>query len=141
VVVALSFDRGGMRSGLAVSSAAVKQVYRALADGARFERAWIGIAGRTLAPDMVRARRFSVSHGILIFQVVDDSPAARAGLRADVFDGPRGDVIVAVDGKPVAEWEDLLRILGDREPGQRLLLRVARGDAQIDVAVTLAERP
>ncbi|MBM3450284.1 MAG: PDZ domain-containing protein [Armatimonadetes bacterium] len=141
VVVAIAFDAGGARTGLAVSSAAVRAVYNVLADGGRFERAWIGIAGRTLEPQMVRTRRFPVPQGVVIFQVVEGGPADRAGLRADVFDGPLGDVIVAIDGRPVTRWEDLLHILGDREPGQRVMLRIARGEGQMEIPVILGARP
>ncbi len=133
LVVATSFEEG-VRSGLAVSSDAILAVLPALRTGARFERAWIGVAGTTLTPDAALHRGIAARVGALVLEVVPGSPASLAGLRV-------GDVIVAFDGDPVRTWEDLLVAVGTRTPGQSVRLRVVREDRVLEVRVTLGVRP
>ncbi len=79
--------------------------------------------------------------GALVVNVVPGSGADRAGLRPTRFDRlgrvDLGDVIVAVDGKPVASDADLLFLLERREPGERVRVTVERGGRRRDVAVVL----
>ncbi|MCS7171857.1 MAG: S1C family serine protease [Armatimonadetes bacterium] len=140
LVIAVS-NRPGEEGGLAVASAVIRQVLPDLLVGARRERAWIGIVGMTLDPELARRRGFFVRRGVLILDVVPNSPAEAVGLRADRPEGPVGDVIVSADGREITQWEDLLLVLGDREPGQRLRLGVVRAVERLQVEVVLAPRP
>ncbi|MDR5709263.1 MAG: trypsin-like peptidase domain-containing protein [Armatimonadota bacterium] len=140
LVIAVS-NRPGEEGGLAVASAVVRQVLPELLGGIRRERAWIGIVGMTLGPELALRRGFPVRRGVLILDVVPHSPAEAVGLRADRPEGPPGDVIVSADGREITQWEDLLLVLGDREPGQRLRLGIARGGERLQVEVVLAARP
>jgi serine protease Do len=78
------------------------------------------------------------------------SPADKAGLSAGKgkieFQGQKeipsgGDVIVAVDGRPVTQKADLADLIGARGPGQKVRLDVVRGKKRRTVTVTLAPRP
>ncbi len=133
-VVGLVIARGNDGAGLAVSSSTILAVLPALREGARVERPWIGIAGRSLTPDLARERGLGVQRGALIQDIVSESPAAAADLRPD-------DVIVAVEGDPLDSWEDLLGIVAEREPGQRVRLTVMRRGTRLDLQVTLGVRP
>jgi putative serine protease PepD len=62
--------------------------------------------------------------------VVPDGPAAQAGVRA-------GDVILAIDGRPVTTSEELIVDIRAREPGDTVTLAVRRGGGSQDVQVTL----
>lgn len=138
VVVARSQQSQGP-VGLAVSSTTVHAVLPTLVGGARLERAWIGISGTTLEQPVLRATR-RAGGGVLILDVIPDSPAARAGLRAD-HSSPPGDVIISIDGEDVTDWDDLLISLGAREPGQRIRLGILRGGREIEIPLTLDVRP
>ncbi len=128
VVVAFSVDAEGRRGGLAVSVTAVREVLPALRGGARVERAWLGVAG---GPD---ARGTPAGEGARIRQVLPGTPAASGGLQP-------GDVIVEVDGVPVRSWDDLLVVVGDRRPGQRVRVVILRDGRRLELAVTLGVRP
>lgn len=69
----------------------------------------------------------------VVAEVRDDSPAAKAGLKAD-------DVIVAIDGRPIARQAEALRALGPKYAGDAAAITVKRGDEQQTVTVTL-EKP
>ena len=85
--------------------------------------------------------------GIYVTDVSPDSPAEAAGLRASGFNDtigilPGGDFIIAVEGRPVSDPDDLIAFLVfDAEVGQTISLTVIRDGEQIEVPLTLGERP
>jgi S1-C subfamily serine protease len=139
VVVARIGAGGG--GGLAVSGTALRESMPALAAGARIERPWIGIAGMTVPQDPALPRGIPAPRGVLVVEVLPGSPARTAGLRGLNSDGPPGDIIISIDGQPVDDWEDLLRALGARQPGDRIHLSVVRAGLRLDVSLTLEARP
>ncbi len=140
-IVVASTTQPGASGGLAVSSAALKASLPALLEGARLERAWMGIAGVTIGPDVLRQRRLGASRGVLIVEVVPGGPGERAGLRGENTEGPPGDIIVSANGEAIEDWEDLLSVLGARQPGDRLRLGIVRGPNFFEVQLTLDARP
>lgn len=104
----------------------------ASAGGAK--QGFLGVASMPVAlPERQRAGR-SQSHGLLVTQVSENSPADTAGLLV-------GDVIVGFDNIVVQDGEELVtRLRGDRI-GKAVPLTVIRGAAALDVTVAVAERP
>jgi S1-C subfamily serine protease len=111
---------------------------------------FLGVTSQELYPQLARRLGVGVERGALVVKVQKDSPGDDAGLEAgkdkidfqvqrDVPKG--GDVIVAVDGKRVQESGDLANLISVKQPGQRVKLRVVRGDHTRTVTVKLAERP
>jgi S1-C subfamily serine protease len=137
--VAIS-TRQGEEGGLAVSGSAVRETLPALLAGARRERSWLGVMAIALDSALARQRNLAVDRGVLVLEVQPGSPAEQAGLRGDRKEGPPGDVIIAVEGDPVFAWEDVLRALGAREPGERMQIEIVRGTDRITVALTLGAR-
>lgn len=72
--------------------------------------------------------------GALIRAVNDGSPAATAGIK-------EGDVVIAVDGAAVEGAAGLIAAIRDLQPGDTAVIRVRRGDAELDLAATLTTRP
>jgi len=111
---------------------------------------WLGIAGLTVTPQIAEQMGLdSDQQGVLIEQVVQDSPADQAKLRASdesaTIDGQQvsigGDVITALDGQAVERMEDLQALVRQAEPGQEVTLTILRDGKEIKVPVTLGERP
>ena len=98
----------------------------------RFRRAFIGIAGgsRPLPPRVAKA--LDREAGIEIVQVVDGSPAYRAGLRNE-------DLIIDVDGVPVADAGDLQRLMVGERIGRPLPVRAFRGSELLELTVVPVE--
>src|SRR5690606_24015765 len=87
----------------------------------------IGVQFQELTPQL--AKYFGVADGVLISDVAEDSPAARAGLRA-------GDVVTAVNGKKIESGRDLIRALQDVE-GDTATIEYVREGKTATVEVTL----
>jgi S1-C subfamily serine protease len=108
---------------------------RLIRDG-KIARAFIGVAGQNVPLHRRVVRFHSLPHdsAILVVSLEADSPAQRAGLQ-------EGDLIVALDGQPVAGIDDLHRILTDARVGARAMLTVLRGTARLDLAIVPEEAP
>jgi S1-C subfamily serine protease len=92
----------------------------------------------------------NVNNGALVASVEKNSPAAKAGINAGSkkidFQGQQdipadGDVIVAVDGKPITQTNDLKDMIGLKGAGVKVTLDIIRGGQHRTVVVTLAPRP
>ena len=98
--------------------------------------------GVQLAEDQL-AQQVGVDKGALIVKVVPNSAAAQAGLRGTRRDAQGrivlGDIIVGVDGKPVASSKDLYNLLEARKVGDTVTLSIIREGQQLDVKATLQE--
>lgn len=113
-------------------------------------RAWLGIMGLSLTPDIAEEMDLSGDQGgVLIEQVQSGSPADQAGLQGSftpvTIDGQEiligGDVITAVDGTSVASVPELGELLQVAGIGEEVDLTVIRDGKEISVTVTLAEQP
>jgi S1-C subfamily serine protease len=124
-VVGINTAVAGVGLGLAVPvNATTRRIVSALMRDGRVRRAWIGIAGgaRPLPPRV--AASVGRDSAIEVVEVIDGSPAARAGLRAE-------DLIVGVDGLPVRGVDDLQRLMTGERIGVACELEVVReGSAQ-----------
>ena len=106
---------------------------RLLRDG-RIRRSYIGVSAQTVPVHrrVVRFYDLARESGALVLSVEDNSPAKRAALRD-------GDVIVALEAKPVAGVDDLHRLLTDVRVGVSSTLTVLRGTEKLDLKVVPEE--
>ena len=112
--------------------------------------AYVGITTEDLTPSIAKKFGYAAKRGALDRRRHAGSAAAQAGLEAGpqrcVFEGQAlrvgGDAIVAIDGVPVTNAEDVVRIVSERLlPGETVPFTVVRGGARRVVRVTLGERP
>jgi S1-C subfamily serine protease len=132
-VVGVNTAVAGVGLGLAVPiNEATRRVIGALMTDGRYRRAWIGIAGgpRPLPPRV--AVKLGRKGGVEVVEVVDESPAARAGIRPE-------DLIVAVNQQPVEGVDDLLRRLTGDLIGTAVRLDLLREGAERRVDVIPVE--
>ncbi len=111
---------------------------------------WLGILGQTLTPDIAQAMDLQADQtGVLVQQVVPDSPAGKAGLQGSEkqveINGQQvrvgGDVITALNGEKVNSIEGLVAALQQYQAGDKVSLTILRNGSQQEVSVTLAARP
>lgn len=132
-VVGVNTAVAGVGVGLAVPiNDTTRQIITTLMRNGRVRRAWLGVAGAQapLPPPLVE--RLGRRTGMRVAQVIEASPAARAGLRV-------GDVLVAVDGDPVVTTTALQRRMVEDAIGRRLEITVWRNGALVDVVAVPRE--
>jgi serine protease Do len=100
----------------------------------KVNRGRIGVTIQGLNKDLADSFGLDKPRGALVNSVEAGGPAAKAGLQT-------GDVILAVDGKPVDASSDLPRIVGESKPGSALALQVWRKGETRDLRVTVGETP
>jgi S1-C subfamily serine protease len=136
--------------GFAVPINAARRSMEQLIQSGRVRYAWLGVTTQTVTPRMAEEVGFGADTGAAVQEVVEDSPADRAGLRGGgrerEFEGaairPGGDLIVAIDGTAVESAEDVVRAITQRLlPGQEVELTILRGNLQRTVTIVLGERP
>ncbi len=112
--------------------------------------AWLGISGQPLTSDINNEMKLPEGQtGVLVQQIQSGSPADKAGLRGSfkpvLINGKRvligGDIITAVDGKAITDFEDLQTMIQNAEPGQEIKLTILRDGKEQTINITLAERP
>ena len=132
-VVGINTAVAGVGLGLAVPiDAGTRSILAALMRDGRVRRAYLGIVGGTRRLSGALAERLGRPTGLEVIQLLDGSPAARAGVRA-------GDVIVALDGRAIAGVGDLQRSLVGDLVGRSVRATLERDGALADVDLTPAE--
>jgi S1-C subfamily serine protease len=119
-VVGVNTAVAGIGLGLAVPiNSTTRRIISSLMSEGRYRRAYLGIAGgpRPLPPRV--AREVGREAGVEIVEIVAGSPAANAGLRPE-------DLILDVDGEPVASARDLQRLMAGEAIGREIAIRVFR---------------
>lgn len=134
-----------------VPSNIVTQVVPQLIEDGEISYPWLGIAGTTLDDDLARAMDLPVEqNGVLVFQVIEDSPADEAGLQASeeqvtINGAPAlvgGDIITKMGDEIINDFDDLLTYIVRRTSvGQTVTLEIIRDGETQTVDVTLQARP
>ncbi len=136
--------------GFAVPVNTVKRVVPKLIKDGYYPYPWLGISGTDLSLDVIEEMKLPVQRGAIILEVTPNSPAEKAGLRGSTKTVKKagreirigGDVVIAIDGQKVAQFEDILvYILRHTEVGQEVNLTIIRDGKEQSVRVKLGERP
>jgi S1-C subfamily serine protease len=134
-VVGVNTAVAGVGLGLAVPvNSTTRTIIAALMTEGRFRRAYLGIAGGPRPIPPKAAREVGRERGVEVIQVVEGSPAERAGIRGE-------DLILDVDGSPVEGVGDLQRLMAGDAIGRELDVRLVRDGSVTTVRVTPVELP
>lgn len=125
---------GSVGIAFAIPAETVKTVVAQLKDKGSVTRGWIGVQIQPVTPEIADGLGLKKPAGALVAEPQKDGPAVKAGIQS-------GDVITAVDGKPVADARDLARKIGGLPPGTTVKLAIVRNGAEKTVSLTLGELP
>ncbi|MBA3366073.1 MAG: trypsin-like peptidase domain-containing protein [Actinobacteria bacterium] len=128
---------GNVGIGYAVPVNTLRSVVQELLADGKVERAYLGIQMQTVTAELAQSLSLGEAKGVFVSSVRSDSPAEQAGVRG----GEDGDVITAIDGKPVTTAEALSAAVAAKDPGDSVTLVVRRNGATERLSVTLGERP
>jgi len=118
---------------IVIPVATIERIVPLLAKDGRIARGWLGVALQAVAvPDALRESA-DQSSGLMVMSVVENGPAAQAGIVA-------GDIILSVDGTPAHRFRKIARHFGSDSIGRKADIRLIRGGAVTTVQTTIAER-
>ena len=126
---------GNMGIGFAIPVSTAREVMEDLIRDGRVTRGWIGVEPREISAEVAQSIQLpAAGQGVLIAGVLQNGPAARAGVRP-------GDVILQVQDQPVRNVAELLQHVAQLPPGQMARLSLWRDNNTVQVQVTPGERP
>lgn len=129
-------SRGGGSEGVAfaIPSNMAKDVITQLMVDGKVTRGHLGVMISPLSDDLAASFGFAGEEGILVQDVVEDSAAARAGVRP-------GDIITSLNREAVEEVTQFRTAIASKQPGTRVTLGIWRAGQTLTLEVTLGEAP
>ncbi len=125
---------GSVGIAFAIPADTVSSVITQLREHGSVTRGWIGVQIQPVTQDIADSLGLKKAEGALVAEPQKDSPAVKAGIEA-------GDVITAVDGKPVKDARDLAKKIGALAPKSSVKLDVLHKGAEKTITLTLGEMP
>lgn len=133
--------------GFAIPINAAKAAINDLVQYGRVRRPSLGIRSLPIDPELAQQIGLPADYGVLIVSMLPDGAAAKAGLRggsqrAYLGNTPillGGDLIIAIDGQPIADQQDLAHVMNNHKTGDIVTVTIFRGKQKMDVKVTLQE--
>jgi serine protease Do len=125
---------GSVGIGFAIPADTVKSVIAQLRDKGRVTRGWIGVQIQSITPEIAENLGLAEARGALVAEPEANGPASKSGIEP-------GDIIVAVNGKEVADSRELARTISSMPPGTSARLTVVRKGQAKTVNITLGELP
>jgi len=125
---------GSMGIGYAIPVSTARQVMEQIIQKGSVTRGWIGVGVQEVTKEIAESFKLRAGGGVLITQVERGGPADKAGVKA-------GDVLSAVNGKPVGDTIAMLNSIATLQPGDEARLRVSRNQAEQELSVTIGRRP
>jgi serine protease Do len=116
--------------GFAIPSNTVQRVFDSIRTHGRVINPWLGVQVTALTPPLAQQLGITQKNGALVLSPVENSPAARAGLRP-------GDVIVSYNGRIVKDDKDLINRIRESKPGSEASLEVTREGSKKLLKVTI----
>jgi len=120
--------------GFAVPTNMAKNVMDSLIDKGKVIRGWFGVSIQTLTPELARQFNLKDDKGVLVGDVIENSPAEKAGLL-------RGDVIVEYEGKEIDDPVQLRNMVANTPPGKNVDVKIIRENKVETKHLTIGELP
>ena len=132
---AIASQSGGFQGiGFAVPSNMARNVMESIIETGRVVRGFVGIQFQPVDESLARALDLPQARGIIVTEVVDDSPASEAGIQSE-------DVILKFNGRNIQSPSDFRRRIAEKMPGTEITLTINRDGEEQDVTVVLGEFP
>ncbi|CAD85419.1 MULTISPECIES: Do family serine endopeptidase [Nitrosomonas] len=125
---------GSLGIGFAIPVDAAKQIMQQIIETGGVVRGWLGVSMQDLTPELAESFGLKKAGGALIAGVLKNGPADDAGIKP-------GDVLVAVNGKPIFNSSEMLNMVASLAPGKSATLTILRHGGQQDIQVRIGKRP
>jgi serine protease DegS len=130
------FSRSGGSQGIgfAIPANLASSILEELVTQGRVIRGWLGVEAQELNQELAASFGLSIPSGVVISGVVPGGPADTAGLKS-------GDVLLAIDGRPIIDARLAMSEIAAIDPGERLPLTIIRAGERLEVSLLVGERP
>ncbi|MBI4291368.1 MAG: Do family serine endopeptidase [Betaproteobacteria bacterium] len=125
---------GSLGIGFAIPVSTARQVMEQIIATGTVTRGWIGVEAQEVTPELAESFRLPSASGALIAGVLRGGPADKAGVKP-------GDILVALDGKPVKDPTSMLNLVAALTPGKSATMRLRREQKEIDLRFEVGKRP
>jgi serine protease DegQ len=125
---------GSLGIGFAIPASTVRNVVDQITKGGSVVRGYIGVEPQDVTPELAEAFKLSRKDGAIIAGVMPTGPAAKAGVKT-------GDILIAVEGKPVVNTATMLNLISQLTPETQVPFRFVRDGKDVDVTITVGKRP
>jgi len=125
---------GSLGIGFAIPVSTARNVMEQIIQTGTVTRGWIGVEAQEITPELAESFGLPDTDGALIAGVMRGSPADTAGIRP-------GDILLAVDDKPVKDPAVMLDLIAALKPGETVAFRLRREKTPVDTSVRIGKRP
>src|SRR6266568_4128749 len=125
---------GSLGIGFAIPASSAKNIMEQIIQTGSVTRGWIGVEAQEITPEIAESFRLASTNGVLIAGVLRGGPADRAGLKP-------GDILLAIEGKPVKDPNSMLNLVAALVPGKPASMRLKRESKDVEVQVAVGKRP
>jgi serine protease DegQ len=125
---------GSLGIGFAIPVTTVKTVMESIITTGQVVRGWIGVEPQDITPELAESFGLEKKTGAIIAGVLRNGPADKAGMRP-------GDILVAVDGKPVTDTTEMLNLIAQLKPGASARMTLLRKSEETVVNIIVGKRP
>jgi len=120
--------------GFAIPVSTARQVMEQIVKTGAVTRGWIGAGVQDMTRELAESFKLPQVGGALISEVLRGSPADKAGIKP-------GDILVAINGKPVNDSASMLAMIAALPPGQQATLKMVRNQSEAEIKITIGKRP
>lgn len=124
--------QGGQGIGFAIPVNIAKDVFSQLKVKGKVVRGWLGVYIQKITPDMADSMGLKGTNGVIVTQVMDNSPAMKGGIT-------QGDVVVEFDGHKVRDAHELPALVAAIHPGKKVKIKVIRGSKEKYLTVKIGK--
>ncbi len=132
--VIYSQSGGSLGIGFAVPVSTAKQVMESIIATGQVVRGYIGVEPQDITPEMAEALKLPRTSGAMMVAVQRRGPADKAGLKP-------GDILIGIENQDVPDTTSMLNQVAQLKPGTTAKIKVLRGNKEIDLTVTVGQRP
>ena len=125
---------GSLGIGFAIPMTTAKTVMESIINTGHVVRGYIGVEPQDITPELAESFGLTRKTGAIIAGVLKNGPADKAGLKP-------GDILVAVEGKPIADTTDMMNQIAQLQPGSKAKLTVLRKTQESTLEAIVGKRP
>lgn len=129
-----SSSGGSLGIGFAIPIHVAKQIMEQIIQSGSVTRGWLGVSMQDMTQDLAESFGLDSPIGALVASVLRDGPADKAGIKP-------GDIIIAVEGKPMKNSSDMLNRVAALSPNDKVAVTVIRNKQEKTIQVTVGIRP